>query len=273
MPVQADHRLLDLQLRSNGASPADTFSLSGRTQVHPSVIGARAVNLVTLGQSNNNNSISGTYSATHGSNVYNCAIAHRGALFVAAKPLLVSDLTDDHHKRKLADDLITDGLVDDVIITMASLGGSASSAWAASGALHYRISLAARCIYAGGIEHVPRIIDWIQGEADTDASVNQATYQANLQAVIDQCKRSGLLRPGTDKMIVHRCTRLTGTGAIRDGIRAAQVAVCDGVDVIQGADIDTLTGASNRPDGTHFSLSPGMTNLVALIKPYFADLL
>lgn len=272
MPVHVDQRGLDLSLRPNTPASNDTYSLSGRTQVGPSVLGARAVNLVTMGQSNNNNSIVGTISTTNGSHIYNMSIAHRGALFVAAKPLLTSDLTDDHHKMALADQLISDDLVDDVIISQVTIGGSLSSYWNSSGSLHYRISLAARCCYAGGLDHVPRIIDWIQGEADTDSSVSEATYQQNLESVIAMCRGSGLIKPGRDKMIIHRCTRLSGNSTIRTGIRAAQVAVCNGVDIIQGADVDTLDG-SYRTDGTHFSVGVGVPGLVSLIKPYFAALI
>lgn len=270
MPVQAEQRGLDLALRPT--TLADTWTLSGREQVHPSVIGADAVVLIPLGQSNNNNSIVGTITPTNTAKIYNASIAHRGAVFRDAKPLLASDLTNDHHKRVLADQLITDGHVTDVVILMAAMGGTLSSGWAAGGEYNYRIGLAARCLHAGGLDHLPRIIDWIHGEADTDASVSEATYQANLQSVIDSCKRSGLLKAGRDKIIVHRNTRITGNSGVRTGIRAAQVAVCNGTYVIQGADVDSLD-ASNRTDGTHFSIGTGMPALVSLIKPYFAALL
>lgn len=268
--TMVNQRHLDLGPRPTALAPS--FTLASRTAYQASDVGNDAVVLVTLGQSNNNNSIPGTYAATHAADIYCSSIHHRGQIFDGGKPLLAGDLTNEHHKRALADQLIADGVAARVVIVMAAMGGSLSSQWAVGGDLNHRIELAARCIAAAGLDHLPVVTDWIQGEADTDASVSEAAYQANLASVIRTARIHGLIDPGRGrKFIVHRCTRLTGASGVRTGIRAAQVAVCDGVSVIQGADIDAVT--AGRYDGTHFDIATGLPALVAAIKPYFVTAL
>jgi hypothetical protein len=275
-----DQRTVDLNLRGEGVIGTDAFSIAGRTRISPSIVEPTAVNIVFLGQSINNNSVSGPaptifepYVPLNAANIFNLSIGHRGTLFSAQQPpLLVSDLQLDHHGRMLADSIISAGLAPQVILTMAAFGGSYCADWAPGGGtcggadgggttrtglLSYRIGLAQRCICAAGLDSLPTIIDWQQGTWDSDApATTQAEYTVSLLAVIAECERVGLLRTGR-VMFVHQETRLTATTANRNAIRAAQADVCDGVLVKLGADIDTI-GASYRYDGTHMTMPGGL---------------
>lgn len=253
--VPVDQRAVDLLLRPNSYGLTDTSSLSGRTRVDPTTITGTCFNIVFIGQSTNNNSIVGTYTQVNTTAVLNGSLAHKGSVWQAAKPLLASDLTDDHHGRWLGDSLVTGGKGTKFVLWMSAMGGSLASYWEEpAGQLAYRIGLTARSIAAAGLSHLPTIVDWQQGEADTDSAISQAAHTTSLNNMIANCKRSGLLVAGRDVMFVHKCTRIAGLTASRNAIRAAQAAVCDGVLVREGADIDTLD-ASHRTDGTHFSMS------------------
>lgn len=260
-----DQRAVDLVPRPTAPRGTDTWNLAGRTAVTRAAIGANAINLVFLGQSLNNNSIDGTYTPTYGSAVFNGSLLHGGQLFQAAKPLLASDIVLDHHGRWLADKLIAAGRCAQVVIWMGALGGSYCADWAPqggtagtagaqTGVLAWRIGMIARCIHRAELGHLRTVIDWEQGQADTDSATSQAQYEAAMAGVIGECRSSGLLRSGNGALFVAKSTRLTGLQASRDAVRAAQAAVVDGSLVRAGADTDTL-GTGLRTDGTHFSVA------------------
>ena len=130
-------------------------------------------------------------------------------------------------------------------------GGNTYGAGSRPGSLAYRIGLSARCIHRAGLDGLRRIIDWEQGHSDSLNSTSEADYTSAMNKVIAECRNSGLLRPSTDTMFVHKSTALAATSGQRNAIRAAQAAVVDGAIVRAGADIDTLD-ASYRYDGIHF---------------------
>ncbi|WLB18935.1 hypothetical protein [Bradyrhizobium japonicum] len=135
-------------------------------------------------------------------------------------------------------------------------GGTAGGVFAgtSTGDIAYRIGLAARCIANAGLSGLKTIIDWQQGEWDSDnTSTTQANYTAALNGIIAEYKRVGLLKTG-NVMFINKCTRITETTTNRNNIRNGQAAVVDAGLVRTGGDIDTLD-SSNRYDGTHFTAS------------------
>lgn len=272
-----DQRTTDLSLRPQPARGADATTLSGRTQVDPSTLNtARTVIIAFDGQSTNNNSVNATASPANASKIFNLSIGHRGACFIAKEPLLSSDLAVGHNGMYLADKIITDGVCDQVVLINMAIGGSyvmdhsptggfnTTGGAITVGELAYRVGLTARCIANAGLSARKTIIDWQQGEWDSDSGgTTQADYTASLNSYIAECKKVGLLRTG-NVMFVNQCTRIAETTGNRNPIRAAQVAVVDGVLVRAGADSDSLTGGTNRQvDGQHFTAA-GSTALAAL---------
>lgn len=259
-----DQRQSDLVARASVRGSYAT-NLSGRTQVAAAEINqARCVHIIFDGQSTNNNAVTGgAYTPTNASSIFNMSLQHRGAVFLAKDPLLSSDIVESHHGLRLADMLITAGTVDRVLLTNLSFGGSYAAdhcpgggvvggalAGTSPGDLAYNIGLVARTTFAAGFWNMKTIIDWQQGEWDTDTTATtQSNYQAAMQGVVNEYKRQGLLRTG-NVMFVNQCTRISAGSTPRNAIRAAQAAVCDAGLVRLGFDVDTLTG--NRPDGTHF---------------------
>jgi hypothetical protein len=195
-------------------------------------------------------------------------------------------LVQGHPGMYLGDKLVTDAVAAKVILTNVSLGGSYGADWCpgggtvggiispgtVTGELSYRIGLAARCIANAGLSGLKTIIDWQQGEWDSDATATtQANHTAALNGVIAEFKRVGLLRTG-NVMFVNQCTRIGAAVGGRNQIRAAQAAVCDAGLVRLGGDMDTVS-AANRYDGDHPSATgavlfaglkaPGIANYVA----------
>lgn len=255
-PAASDEFALHPSIRGS-----DATTLSGKTSADPL---AGVVLLIFAGQSTNSCSVNSNYlGSTAG--IYNSSIAHAGAIFNAADPLLSTDITKGHHGLYLARGLIDDGIASKVIIGLTAFGGSYCAdhcpgggvvggvfAGTSPGDLAYRIELMALCLKNVGLFDVRTVIDWQQGEWDSDnTSTTQANYTTSLNGVIAEYKRVGLLRPG-NVMFINKCTRITETSTNRNNIRNAQAGAVDGNLVRAGADIDTLD-SSYRYDGTHFT--------------------
>lgn len=277
-----DQRVTDLYVRPSVRGVDAVNSMAGRTQIDPSTLmGAGVIHLIFDGQSTNNSSVQTNFTGST-TNIYNLSLAHKGRVFTALEPLLNTDIQQGHHGMYLARGLIDDGYASKVIITITAFGGSycadhapgggivggAVSPGQVSGDLAYRIGLAARCIQNAGLSGLKTIIDWQQGEWDSDGTTTtQAAYTLALNGVIAEYKRVGLLKAG-NVMFVNKCTRLSNSTASRDIIRAAQAAVVDGNLVRAGADIDTLNDPTDRyaADFTHFTAT-GAAKQAGLKKP------
>lgn len=273
----ADQRTVDLSLRPQPARGNDATTLAGRTQVDPGTLNtARTVIIIFDGQSTNNNSVNATASPANPTKIFNLSIGHRGACFIAKEPLLSSDLAVGHNGMYLADKIITDGVCDQVVLINEAIGGSYMADHSPTGGsntaigtitvgeLAYRVGLTARCIANAGLSGLRTIIDYQQGEWDSDSgTTTQAQYASPLNSYIAECKKVGLLRTG-NVMFVNLCTRIAETAGNRNPIRAAQAAVVDGGLVRSGADSDSVTGGTNRQvDGQHFT-GAGSVALAAL---------
>lgn len=263
-----EQRISDLNLRSNSPVSNDATNLSGRVLRNLSDLTGRVCNIVFIGQSTNSNTIqNSTPTPQNPTKIFNLSIGHpmQTQIFQAQEPLLSSDAILGHHGMPLADGLISDGVIDNVVLTNISAGASYAADWAPEGgvvggnqagvrpgSLAYRIGLAARVIAFAGLWNIPTIIDWQQGEWDSDATpTTYANHKTALEGVISEFRRVGLLRVGS-VMFINKCTRISNSSASRNIIRQAQTDVVDGILVRAGSDIDSL-GSSYRPDGTHFS--------------------
>jgi hypothetical protein len=285
MRYSIDQSVVDLRLRSQPLRGDDITTLAGRVQVDPSTLNSsRTIIIAFDGQSTNNNAINGTGTFTNGSKIFNLSIGHHGACFQAVEPLLSSDLvtaggvTAGHGAMYVADTILTDmsASIDKVVLLNLAIGGSyamdhsptggfnSSFGSVGNGELAYRIGLAARCIANAGLSGVRTILDWQQGEWDSDGGgTTQADYTASMNGYIAEAKNTGLLKPG-NVMFVNQCTRISESSANRTPIRAAQAAVCDAGLVRLGADTDTI-GTGGRYDGTHFTAS-GASQVAGLKK-------
>lgn len=263
--LSADEASPDLRLRDNSPIGNDVWDDKGRILRDLSELFGRVVNIVFLGQSTNNNCVPGRLAVKNERNIFNLSLAHpmRSRIFQAKEPLLVSDVQEGHHGMDIADALLAGGYCDNVILTPVACGGSFVADYSPNGGishadtrragvLSYRIGLAARSIAYARLSHIPTIVDWQQGEWDSDdVPTSHDHYKAALSSIISECKRVGLLRQG-NVMFINQCTRPTNPATSREPIRLAQREVTDGDLILQGPDID-LISAEYRYDGTHFN--------------------
>lgn len=283
-----DQRTVDLNLRPNAPIGNDTFSLTGRTLRDISDITGRVCNIVFVGQSTNNNGVNpSTPAPANPTKLFNLSLSHpmQRQIYQAKEPLLTSDILQGHHGIPLGDALVAQGYCDNVVLTQVACGGSYAAdtapgggvvggfeAGTRAGSLAYRIGLAARVIANAGLSNIPTIIDWQQGEWDSDGTpTTYANYKLALDKIIAEFKTVGLLRQG-NVMLIHKCTRLTNSSTSRNTIRQAQADVVDGGLVRAGADIDTLGFSYRAGDQTHFT-SAGAVAQANLKVPLIAGFL
>lgn len=182
---------------------------------------------------------------TNGSKIDQISIDD-GGTYAAVDPLLGCNNGSNAGNLfiRVADKLITNGTFDRVILVPCAIGGTSIALWTAGGVLHSRLLAAsARC--AARSLPVTAVL-WHQGERDGADGMGQSTWEGHFANLLAAFRATGEDCP----WIVARST-LQGNKT-SSAIRAAQAAVVFGT-VYAGPDTDTLTGGTNRSDGTHFT--------------------
>jgi hypothetical protein len=132
-------------------------------------------------------------------------------------------------------------VIDSVIIINPSSAGQPIAQFMPSGPLGYLLPLAFFTLNELGIP--PWRVDVIipmEGEADGIAGTPQGTYQTAMQTWFTVAANFGFV----GKWIIPQ--ESYAYGCTSTAIRAAQLAVTDGITKIQGPDLDTFVGATNR---------------------------
>lgn len=207
--------------------------------------------LIIAGQSNACNFISAIYSPVNASKIDNLNVYDSG-YYAATDPLLGCESAGNANNvgnmfLRMADQLISAGVCSNVVLIPVGVAGQPVAQLKAP--FGDRITAAFRRAAALGLS--VDAVCYQQGEYDNSAGTSEATYLADLQAGIAKPRAHGFMAP----WIIARCTYLNGV--VSTPIRNAQTAVANGVDIFAGPDIDTLTGPTNRPDGTHLGATGG----------------
>lgn len=224
----------------NGANAF--VSTVGKTVADPRpAAGDRVLTIIAAGQSLISNSVDTNYTPTSITKINNINFVD-GSTWQAKDPLLGCSTPNGNYLGRMADKLIAGGVCDAVNLVPIGVSGTSITQWIAGGLMQYHLLVAAeRCAALG----LSPIFLWDQGQSD--AGMAQATYQANLQAVIAQPRSRGF----NGKWFVAKSTM--AVNVTDANIRAAQAAVVNGTNIHAGPDEDTLTGGTNRYDGTHFT--------------------
>lgn len=229
-----------------GAYPA--FSDPGtRTLVHPRLIdGERTAVFVCAGQSLMASSENAIYAIINPTKVQNLNV-YDGGVYQAVQPLLGCGVWNagGNWLCRLADKLIAAGKYDRVILVPVAVGSTPIREWQAGGLYNPKLIAAFRRCAALG--YTVTAIIWGQGEQDRVDGTSAAAYLASLQNLIASPRVEGYLAPW---FISLETWDGSTTSA---GLRQAQQAVVNGIDVLQGADVDTISSGTYRYDGVHLN--------------------
>lgn len=241
-------------LRSASVSAEDPFIMvedgpnpgnhdaNAKTRFTGSLAGATI--LLVNGQSNTANSFPTPYTATN-TGAALMMNPYDGDIYNTADPILgCSNVTvAGNFIGRLEDKLINSGTSTKVVSCSVSIDGTSSSQWNSISNYGKRTIVALRRLKAKGL--TPHAILWGQGESD--AGMAQATYQANVSALIALTRAEGYNGPWFIAL------QTMFSGVTDANIRAAQAALVNHVSGIwQGPDADTIS-TSFRQDGTHFT--------------------
>jgi hypothetical protein len=241
-------------LRSASVSAEDPFIMpedgpnpgnhdtNAKTRFTGSLAGATI--LLVNGQSNTANSFPTPYTATN-TGAALMMNPYDGDIYNTVDPILgCSNVTvAGNFIGRLEDKLINSGTSTKVLSCSVSIDGTSSSQWNTISNYGKRTIVALRRLKAKGL--TPHAILWGQGESD--AGVAQATYQANVSALIALTRAEGYNGP----WFIALQTMLSGVTDAN--IRAAQAALVNHpAGIWQGPDADTIS-TSFRQDGTHFT--------------------
>lgn len=204
-------------------------------------------NFMLAGQSLIAGSSEGLYTPTNANFVDNLN-QFNGEIVKASDPLVGASLADSPLRQaspftRVADQLVTAGDFDRVVLTPAAYGGTTIAQWDAD--LHKHIINGYRRSVALGIP-ITAIL-WQLGETDNALGTSQASYYASFVSMRTKVIAAGCTAP----WILAKSTYIPG-GLTSAAIRAAITALVDNVNIFAGPDCDTLNG-TYRYDDQHWN--------------------
>lgn len=227
-----------------GGPPNDNRGYASTSGKTPQAIPPRVLLLITAGQSNIANTGVTNYTPTHASAIGNFN-SYDGSLYAYADPLLGPSGNTANMVGRLADQIISAGLFDRVIVVPLAVGGSTVAQWAPGGILDNRLSIALARLKGRGIVNPTMALLWGQGESEVGTSQND--YETAFNSMISSVVSAGF----TGRVFVAQQTWFGGV--TKSAIRAAQAAVVDNVTIFAGPDADALGSSYRQVDNTHFN--------------------
>lgn len=230
--------------------------------------------IVAAGQSLAGDNSSTAYTPTNGSKIDNLYL-YDGGIYQASDPLLGptndgTSLGPGNFLLRLADDLITAGLFDRVIICPIGVGGTTIAGWD-TGLESDRFGVAYRRLAAKGIvpglTNTTIVILWIQGEQDNANGTTQLAYSTGIGDVITAARNAGFTQ-GLVPFFVPEESWNAGT--VSTAVENAQIAIINhGSNIWAGPNSDAFNGnvcgsASNaacrQADNTHLTAAGAYSN-------------
>lgn len=235
--------------------PAFSVALAGKTRRDPALVpGEKTAVFITAGQSLAAGSSQGLYTPTNAAKCDHINIFD-GCMYNAVDPLAGHGQAASPSDRacpftRVADQLISGGQFERVILIPVAYGGTVVAQWDAGGGfvlepLHKLILVASRRAAALGIARIDGIL-WQLGETDSAIGTSQASYMASFNSM-----KAKVAAEIDAPWFVAQSTYIPGTPS-NAAVRAAQAALVDGASVFAGPDCDTLGGAS-RYDDQHWN--------------------
>lgn len=241
---------------TEGEIPPSNRNTRNKTiRANPRLIdGERTLVLILWGQSLIANYDSALYTPTNPSKIDNLNIFD-GGVYAAELPLLGTDGpvvspgvtvgVGGNYAFRLADKAISNNEFDRVVLVPAAVGGASLSQLGVGGVFNLRLRTAfARCAALG----LPATaVLYQQGEADAALGTSQAAWQAAFNAMVG----AEVARGNNVPWFVAKSTMVTNV--VSPTMQAAIDGVVNGVNIFAGPNTDSLTGVTNRHDGTHLT--------------------
>lgn len=244
------YALFPVETVITGTDPV--LDLTGRVEVPIGDIGDRTAVLLFIGQSLSVNQSPTPYVPVN-TNIDQLNI-HDGKLYRAKDPLLGINVSGGPVTAqrgtwllRLADNLISDGHYDRVVIVPMAIGNTRGNQWSDETQpphLFNRINTVALRMRDAGLPCTA--IHWGLGESDNSVGTTQAAQEAAMQKVFAEFKR-----------VLPSCPILVAQESYYNGVTsaavlAAQASVVDGVTVFAGENVDSI-GSAGRYDNTHLN--------------------
>jgi len=230
-----------------------------RTVVYPSINpGQRTWLIFFYGQSNAAGSMGGTGTSadyyTPTSTQVNQLSIYDGCVYQYQEPLPGVDGTMGCMAGRFADKLIAANKCDRVILMCFAIGATFASDWAVGGGMNNRIVAAANRAKSNNILSLVNrsFICRMQGESDALSTTTNADYRASVFSEKATFVANGVTCPMYVALETWDGGSLPSNSST---IRSAQAAVVDGVNILQGPDMDTLNNSYRWGGGTHFNNS------------------
>jgi hypothetical protein len=221
---------------------------TGRTTESAALVGGQTTAIIPiLGQS---------LVANNGASNYNPGAAlvqqinpYDGIVYRAQDPVLGASGTTGGMVSRIADDLVTAGIFQRVIVIPVAVGGTSVGQWGISGVLNHRLRVAIRRAREQG--YTITFFIWEQGQGDLGTT--KAAWTASFYTLIDTAIGMGVTAP----WFVAKDT--FSSGSVDSTIQEAQTdlwgTTYNGVNIHAGADIDSLTGANRQSGGSDAHLT------------------
>lgn len=238
----------------NGKELVDLSTLTGKTLV-----------IVVISQSNGTNVMPTLYTPTNRLGVLNFNFCDGGTYRApVGKPVdpllgcsgnvsfgLPSPWPNGNWPGVLADNLITAGIANNVIVAPMGVGGSYVADWASGGSNNPRIGVMARRLTVAGL--TPSAVLYNQGESDNGHTL-QAAYTASGNSMIAACKSFWSSAP----IFIAQMSYINDlTDANVTNAQAALVNHGSGVWAGPNGDSLTFAGGYRQSDKTHWSTTGG----------------
>lgn len=225
---------------------------SGRTSTSAALSpGEKTLVAIAMGQSLAANFGVSLYTPTNAAKVQNLHIPNN-TLYRLVDPVLGASGTAGSWLGRLGDKLINAGTYQRVIFIPVAVGGSSIWDWSPSGNFNQRLIAAVLRAKAFGWLETNPDVDFVVlaqlGEADGVAGTSTATFVQRALAT-----QGTLTGRGFNVPWLFAKSTMVANVADADIRSAIDMLVDHGSNRFMGPDIDSLTGAGNRQDGTHLT--------------------
>jgi len=218
----------------------------GKAQVECPVQANDTGVLLILGQSNAANQAQKKFTTQYPNNVVNY---FDGKCYVAASPLLGATGQYGEFVTPLADQLLSQGTYNKIVIIAAAVGGSPISRWQRDGDLNEPLVALIKDVHR---QYLITDVIWHQGETDAGYPfyTSKKLYVSSFYSLLDTLTELKVSAP----IFVSIATKCTGADWTEDNpIAIGQKMLVDNRRIFLGVNTDQLVEQKDRYDACHFN--------------------